>query len=64
MDLKIKDLGLPSLQRNNFGEDVPMTKVGASAAIVGVGFFDSDHGQTGVAPNAIEIHPILSITFS
>jgi hypothetical protein len=25
----------------------------------GVAFFDFDHGQTGVAPNAIELHPIL-----
>jgi hypothetical protein len=26
---------------------------------VGVVFFDYKHGQTGVAPNAIELHPIL-----
>jgi len=25
----------------------------------GVAFFDFPHGQTGVAPNAIELHPIL-----
>jgi hypothetical protein len=24
-----------------------------------VGFFDFNHGQTGVAPNAIELHPVL-----
>jgi hypothetical protein len=29
--------------------------------IIGVGFWDEDHGQTGVAPNAIELHPVLSI---
>ena len=29
------------------------------AVIVGVAFFDFQHGQTGVAPNAIELHPIL-----
>jgi len=23
---------------------------------------DFDHGQTGVAPNAIELHPILGFT--
>lgn len=28
--------------------------------IIGIGFFDSIHGQTGVAPNGIEIHPVLS----
>jgi hypothetical protein len=29
----------------------------------GVGFFDYPHGQTGVAPNAIELHPVLQICF-
>lgn len=28
----------------------------------GVGFFDFQHGQTGVAPNAIELHPVLAFT--
>jgi hypothetical protein len=27
----------------------------------GVGFWDEIHGQTGVAPNGIELHPVLSI---
>jgi hypothetical protein len=31
----------------------------ARARVTGVAFFDFDHGQTGVAPNAIELHPIL-----
>lgn len=31
--------------------------------LTGIGFFDYKHGQTGVAPNAIEIHPLLGITF-
>src|SRR5438128_2214911 len=31
--------------------------------ITGVGFFDLKHGQTGVAPNGIELHSILSICF-
>jgi hypothetical protein len=30
------------------------------ARVTGVAFFDFRHGQTGVAPNAIELHPILS----
>ncbi len=29
--------------------------------ITGVGFFDVVHGQTGRAPNAIELHPVLSM---
>ncbi len=31
------------------------------AKLTGVGFFDVLHGQTGVAPNGIELHPILKI---
>jgi len=31
--------------------------------VKGVGFFDFEHGQTGVAPNAIELHPVLEIFF-
>ena len=30
------------------------------ARVTGVAFFDYEHGQTGVAPNAIELHPILA----
>jgi hypothetical protein len=29
------------------------------ARITGVAFFDTEHGQTGVAPNGIELHPVL-----
>lgn len=32
----------------------------ARARVTGVGFFDFIHGQTGVAPNGIELHPILA----
>ncbi len=31
--------------------------------ITGVGFFDYRHGQRGVAPNGIELHPVLSVEF-
>jgi len=31
--------------------------------IKGVGMFDFLHGQTGVAPNGIELHPVLDIKF-
>jgi hypothetical protein len=31
--------------------------------VTGVGFFDFIHGQTGVAPNGIELHPVLDIMF-
>lgn len=32
------------------------------ATITGVGFFDIPHGQTGIAPNAIELHPVLGFS--
>jgi hypothetical protein len=38
------------------------TRLRGTATITGVGFFDYVHGQTGVAPNGIELHPVLSFT--
>ncbi|HEU5398276.1 MAG TPA: pre-peptidase C-terminal domain-containing protein [Gammaproteobacteria bacterium] len=32
--------------------------------LTGVGFFDFLHGQTGVAPNGIELHPVLDVKFN
>jgi len=50
--MNIFDMTLP------FKAKVPPTPV----EVVGVGFFDRVHGQTGVATtNGIELHPILSI---
>jgi hypothetical protein len=39
----------------------PRTLTG-TATLTGVGFFDPIHGQAGVAPNGIELHPVLSFT--
>jgi hypothetical protein len=33
------------------------------ARVVGVGFFDRIHGQTGVALNGLELHPVVGIEF-
>lgn len=38
--------------------------VSVPVQIKGVGMFDFLHGQTGVAPNGIEIHPVLDIVFN
>ena len=35
------------------------TRACRRARVTGVAFFDYDHGQDGVAPNAIELHPLL-----
>lgn len=32
--------------------------------LTGVGFFDYRRGQVGVAPNAIELHPVLDVVFN
>jgi hypothetical protein len=47
----------------SFGKPVPrfrrMRRV-VCADVRGAGFFDFLHGQTGVAPNGFELHPVLS----
>ena len=34
-----------------------------AVTVTGIGFFDVPHGQRGMAPNAIELHPVLSVSF-
>jgi hypothetical protein len=34
-----------------------------TVTVRGFGFFDTSHGQTGVAPNAIELHPVVQLCF-
>ena len=36
----------------------------SNATITGVAFFDDLHRQRGVAPNGIELHPLLSFVSS
>lgn len=36
------------------------TLIGKKVHITGIGFFDKLHGQSAVAPNGIELHPILT----
>jgi len=40
-----------------------LVKATESVTLQGLGFFDFAHGQDGVAPNAIELHPVISIEF-
>ncbi len=40
------------------------TDLKGKVRISGVGFWDEIHGQTGVAPNGIELHPVLSFAGS
>jgi hypothetical protein len=36
---------------------------GQRVIVTGVGFFDYLHGQTGVAPNGIELHPVVAVRY-
>jgi hypothetical protein len=36
-----------------------VARICGRARVSGVAFFDFLHGQTGVAPNGIELHPVL-----
>jgi len=38
-------------------------EAGLAVRITGIGMFDFLHGQTGGAPNGIELHPVLDISF-
>jgi len=37
-------------------------KLNGTATVTGVGFFDQIHGQTGVAPNGVELHPVVGFS--
>jgi len=41
-----------------------MKTLNLQVTVTGIGFFDPIHGQTGVAPNGVELHPILEIIFN
>jgi hypothetical protein len=63
-------LFLTSIQSARGEFDAKFTATGSFKAtsvpvrVRGVGFFDFLHGQTGVAPNGIELHPVLDIQFN
>jgi uncharacterized membrane protein len=48
----------------NFTATTSFTSVSVPVQVTGVGMFDFPHGQTGAAPNQIELHPVLSIVFN
>jgi hypothetical protein len=60
---------LPGIQHARSQFDTRYTPTGSfqtanvPVAVTGVGFFDFLHGQTGVAPNGIELHAVLDIQF-
>jgi hypothetical protein len=52
--------GATAYRRHQMAQARAAAGVCSSAEIVGVAFFDFFHTQDGVAPNQIELHPILS----
>ena len=47
-------------RRKQMAQARAAVRVCSNAVVTGVAFFDFKHGQTGVAANAIELHPILA----
>jgi len=47
-----------------FTASTSFTAANVPVVVKGVGFFDVMHGQTGVAPNGIELHPVLDVAFT
>jgi hypothetical protein len=52
----IARFGTPTSSFHRFSTPQPIT-------VTGVGFLDLLHGQTGVAPNGIELHPVIKVAF-
>jgi hypothetical protein len=48
------------LRRSQMAQARRAVRLCQQATVTGVLFFDFQHGQTGVAPNAIELHPVLA----
>src|SRR5205807_2027272 len=47
-----------------FNVTTSFTSTSTPVRITGVGMFDFPHGQTGAAPNQIELHSVLDIVFN
>ncbi len=54
------DGGATLARRKQMSKARAAVRICADATITGVAFFDFPHGQIGLAPNAIELHPILA----
>jgi hypothetical protein len=52
--------GASAVRRSQMTAARSQVKLCAKTQVTGVAFFDFKHGQHGVAPNAIELHPILA----
>jgi hypothetical protein len=48
---------------NKFTASDSFQSANVPVTVTGVGFFDFPHGQTGVADNAVELHPVIDVQF-
>jgi hypothetical protein len=51
--------GATAYRRKQMAGSRRLARICVRARVTGVAFFDFLHGQTGVAPNGIELHPVL-----
>jgi hypothetical protein len=51
--------GATAYRRRQMRDSRRVARICKRARVGGVAFFDFLHGQTGVAPNGIELHPVL-----
>jgi hypothetical protein len=51
--------GATAYRRRQMSNSRRVARICRRARVSGVAFFDFLHGQTGVAPNGIELHPVL-----
>jgi len=52
--------GATAYRRKQMSDARAAVKICVNAQLTGVAFFDFFHHQTGVAPNEIELHPLLA----
>lgn len=55
--------GARSVFTHHYSVSTSWHYVNRRVVVTGIGFMDVLHGQTGVAPNGVELHPVTAISF-
>ena len=58
---KLKPTAVPLA--SGLAATLAFAEVSVRVSVTGLGFFDFIHGQQGVAPNGVELHPVIGISF-
>jgi hypothetical protein len=48
---------------SHYGVTTAFKATNRKVVVRGIGFFDFFHGQTGMAPNDLELHPVVALRF-